>query len=150
WTDHTFNIAWGCQEVSPGCQHCYARTWATRRGYGDTWGGPSTPRRRLSAAYWRRPLAWNAAALRDGHTHHVFTGSMADAFEDHPIITEERARLWDLIAQTPALTWQVLTKRPENVLGMIPPAWLEQWPAHVWLMTSTETHRQASLRIPWL
>ncbi len=24
WTDHTFNIAWGCTKISPGCKNCYA------------------------------------------------------------------------------------------------------------------------------
>ena len=24
WTDHTFNIAWGCVKVSPGCTLCLA------------------------------------------------------------------------------------------------------------------------------
>ena len=24
WTDATFNPWWGCQKVSPACDHCYA------------------------------------------------------------------------------------------------------------------------------
>jgi protein gp37 len=30
WTDHTFNIAWGCTEVSPACDHCDANLMARR------------------------------------------------------------------------------------------------------------------------
>jgi protein gp37 len=26
WTDHTFNRWIGCQNVSLGCDHCYAKT----------------------------------------------------------------------------------------------------------------------------
>ena len=30
WCDHTFNPWIGCQKVSPGCDHCYAMTFAER------------------------------------------------------------------------------------------------------------------------
>lgn len=61
WTDHTFNPWEGCQKVGPGCDHCYAETRNARFGGGRAvnWG-PGAPRRRTSAANWRRPLAWNA------------------------------------------------------------------------------------------
>jgi len=39
WTDHTFNPWWGCLEVSPGCDHCYARELARRFGR-PVWGPP--------------------------------------------------------------------------------------------------------------
>jgi protein gp37 len=36
WTDSTWNPTTGCTEVSPGCSHCYAKTFASgfvgRRG----------------------------------------------------------------------------------------------------------------------
>ena len=30
WTDATFNPWWGCQKVSPACDHCYAERDAAR------------------------------------------------------------------------------------------------------------------------
>jgi len=30
WTDATWSPVTGCTEVSPGCDHCYARTFAER------------------------------------------------------------------------------------------------------------------------
>jgi protein gp37 len=30
WTEATWNPVTGCDEVSPGCDHCYARTLAHR------------------------------------------------------------------------------------------------------------------------
>ncbi len=42
WTDHTFSPWWGCQRVSPGCEHCYAETFAKRLGL-DVWG-PTWPK----------------------------------------------------------------------------------------------------------
>ncbi|WP_186101845.1 phage Gp37/Gp68 family protein [Burkholderia gladioli] len=61
WTDHTFNAWEGCQKVGPGCDHCYAEARNARFGGGTAvnWG-PGAPRRRTSAANWRKPLTWNA------------------------------------------------------------------------------------------
>lgn len=33
WTDHTANTHWGCDEVRPECDECYARKWAERMGW---------------------------------------------------------------------------------------------------------------------
>ena len=30
WTEATWNPVTGCEEVSPGCAHCYAETFAER------------------------------------------------------------------------------------------------------------------------
>jgi hypothetical protein len=49
-----------------------------------------------------------------------------------------RARLWELIRQTPNLDWQLLTKRPENVPRMMPPG---PWP-NVWIGASVEDNNQ--------
>lgn len=129
WTDHTFNIVWGCEKVSPGCKHCYAESFSRRVGE-DVWGA-GKPRRVLSASYWREPLRWNAAARAAGQVARVFCSSMADVFEDHPTNAEQRARLWPLISQTPSLQWLLLTKRPANVARMVPADWLTGWPANV-------------------
>lgn len=139
WCDSTFNIAWGCFKVSPGCKFCYAATIAARRG-NKVWGPPeTTPRRTLSDAYWRAPLNWNRKAERAGVRHRVFCSSMADVFEDHPTIDQERAKLWPLIRATPWLDWQLLTKRPERVLANLPDDWGEGYP-NAWLGTSVENH----------
>src|SRR5262245_39427976 len=95
WTDHTFNIAWGCQKISPGCLNCYADGLADRFGY-DVWG-PTKTRRTFPAKHWAEPLKWNAAAERDGRPHRVFCSSMCDWAEDHPTIAAELPKLWALI-----------------------------------------------------
>jgi len=129
WTEHTFNIAWGCDKVSPACKHCYAESLAKRYGF-DVWG-KDKPRRVLADAYWKEPLKWNKAAQAAGKTARVFCSSMADVFEDHPTLATQRARLWPLIKATPWLRWLLLTKRPENVWTMVPEEWLGAWPANV-------------------
>jgi protein gp37 len=152
WTDHTFNPWWGCFKVSPGCANCYAETFSNRYGH-DVWGPPKTTSRRLfGTAHWNEPLKWNEAAKRDERQHRVFCASMADVFEDHPLVASERNRLWMLIERTNSLDWLLLTKRPENVLRMSP--WHHNpdgliWPT-VWLGTSVEDQQRADERIPAL
>ena len=146
WTTHTHNPWWGCVRVSPACRHCYADDQAKRYGH-QVWR-KNGPRRMLSDANWAKPLKWNRDAERAGVPAKVFCASMADVFEDHPDVAEPRKRLWDLIENTPWLQWQLLTKRPENVTGMVP--WGNDWPSWVWLGTSVENQRFADQRIPIL
>lgn len=140
WTDATFNIAWGCMKVSDGCKHCYADDLAKRYAPGESFWGPAatTTRRTLSAEYWRQPLHWNKRAALAGVRTRVFSSSMCDIFEDHPIVDAEREKLWPLIRATPWLDWQLLTKRPERIEAQLPEDWGENgWP-NVWLGVSVE------------
>jgi len=147
WTNHTFNPWWGCTRVSPGCEHCYAEVWAKRTGL--AWG-PRAERRLFGDKHWREPFRWNAAAEKEGVRRLVFCASMADVFEDRPELEAERLKLWQVIEATPALTWQLLTKRPENAVRMTPSSWTDGWPRNVWAMTTAEDQRRAEERIPWL
>lgn len=145
------NLVWGCQRVSPGCQHCYAETLAHRYGF-DVWGPAKTTERRvMSDNYWKQPVRWNAAAEKAQKRARVFCCSMADVFEDHPTNEQERTnRLWPLIESTPWLDWQLLTKRPENITRMVPPAWLEKARKNVWYGTSAEDQQRLDERLPHL
>ena len=142
WTDHTFNIAWGCMKVSPGCAHCYAETFSKRIGH-DIWGpAATTSRRTFGAKHWAEPMAWNAAAKRDGVRRRVFCSSMCDIFEEHSTIEVELVKLWPLIRATPQLDWQLLTKRPERIAGLLPLDWGRGY-QNVWLGTSVESQEYA-------
>lgn len=151
WTDHTFNPWWGCERVSPGCQHCYAEAFAKRTG-NVVWG-KSADRRRFGDKHWAEPLKWNKAAEAAGRQARVFCASMADVFEYRPDHHDDRQRLWELIEATPHLVWQLLTKRPENVRNMVPVPWLlgnPGWPQNVWIGTTVEDQQRADERIPFL
>ena len=143
---YTFNIVWGCQKVSEGCKHCYADTLASRYGY-SLWG-PLASRRVMSPAYWEAPLRWNREACAQDEPRLVFCSSMADVFEDHPTVAQEREKLWPLIDQTPWLIWLLLTKRPQNILAYSP--YVSGCPDNVWVGTSVENQRRAEERIPEL
>lgn len=117
WTDSTFNPWWGCVKVHEGCKFCYAERDSNRYGF-KLWG-PRSERRTFGDKHWAEPVKWNKQAESEGLRHRVFCASMADVFEDHPALPEQRKRLFDLICRTPYLDWQVLTKRPEHALRMM-------------------------------
>jgi len=146
WTHHTFNPWWGCKKVSPACDNCYAELWAKRMGH-QLWGLDAS-RRFFGDAHWREPLKWNQDARLNGRRERVFCASMADVFERRRDLNGERARLWELIDNTPNLDWLLLTKRPQNVERIAP--WGGQWPANVWLGTSVENQTLAEKRLPFL
>jgi len=132
WTDHTFNIVWGCEKIAPECAGCYAETWAHRMKY-DVWGKDAT-RRILSEKYWQNTLNWNKKAMKLGQNQRVICGSMCDWLEDHPTVNTERQKLFPLIEQTPWLTWLLLSKRIENFERMIPETWFYSvFPDNIWL-----------------
>ena len=152
WCDATFNPWWGCIKVSEGCEHCYAETFAKRTGH-SIWGPAATTQRRtFGDKHWQEPLKWHAEAAKAGERRRVFCASMADVFEAHPQLHTERALLWTLIGQTPALDWLLLTKRPENIADMVPSWWrtFGSWPDNVWLGTTVENQGAAEKRIPIL
>lgn len=157
WCDHTFNIAWGCEKVSQGCKFCYAETLATRWGF-DVFG-PGKERRLLSDENWAKPLRWFRKAQQAGVQRKVFCSSMTDLFLDDPQLEAARARLWPLVEQTKKhLIWQFLTKRPENVMAMLPRTgyWRNRYgqlPDNVWVGATIEDDKTRSrivdlLRIP--
>ena len=148
WTHHTFNPWWGCTKVSPGCKNCYAEGLSRRWGH-DTWG-PKASRRFFGEKHWSEPLKWDRAARQAGEVHRVFTASMADVFEARQDLLEPRARLFNLIEDTPNLQWLILTKRPELMLELAPEDWQLGWPENTVAMTSIEDQRRADERIPLL
>jgi protein gp37 len=144
WTHHTFNPWWGCQKVSPGCDHCYAETLDRRTG-GAHWG-PHAERRLTKD--WSGPRRWNKRCEKLGTRERVFCASMADVF-DNAVPAEWRVQLFALIRETPNLDWLLLTKRPQNIEQMFPLDW---WDCreNVWIGTTVENQEEAKRRIPHL
>jgi protein gp37 len=131
WCDHTMNFWWGCGEVTPGCDHCYARVLMT------AWGRDFDTVQRTSRATWTKASAWERQAIGDGRPHRVFTCSMGDFF--HPAADAWRDEAWAVIKATPHLTWQILTKRANRIAGHLPADWGADGYPHVWLGTSVES-----------
>ena len=155
WADHTFNPVIGCMKVSPACDGCYAEALMDKRYGRVEWGapghGPGT-RVRTSASNWREPIRWNKKAEAEGTRPFVFCASLADVF-DNQWDAEWRRDLFDLIRSTPNLVWLLLTKRPQNIIKMMPPRPLglgDEWPSNAAIGTTVEDQQRADLNIPHL
>lgn len=138
WTDATWNPVAGCTILSAGCTNCYAMRMAARL---DAMGMPKyrgltrksgnryvwTGKIRLDKKSLKAPLAWKKPRL-------VFVNSMSDLFhQDVPASFIER--VWQVMAETPRHTYQILTKRPDRMMEIVPS--LPLLP-NVWLGTSVE------------
>ncbi|MBX6315084.1 MAG: DUF5131 family protein [Isosphaeraceae bacterium] len=170
WAHSTFNPWRGCAKISAGCAHCYAAVLARRHpGVLGVWG-PHGTRVAASESQWAQPRAWDREAARTGVRRRVFCASMADWLEDWrgpmvgaPTMDAVRARLLDLIRETPHLDWLLLTKRPENFASLVcrsliaaadeqTIAWGLLWlggeaPANVWVLATVESQKVARARL---
>lgn len=170
---YTFNPWRGCEKVSPGCKHCYAEELVTGRQGLAVWGRHA-PRRIAAESTWMQPLMWQRKARAAGVALRVFSGSLCDIFEDYQGPSEEvrakiqqaRGRLFRLIENTPDLDWLLLTKRPENVMRLVPIEWLANrstetgkirkrpshslWPGNAWIGCTVEDQQRATERLPHL
>lgn len=146
WADDTVNPWWGCERISPACQHCYAETLAARFHAG-LWGPGSDRRLRLYKAIGELESIARKGE-REGRPRRVFIASMADVFEDRADLIEPRKCLWDALHRLDGrLIPMLLTKRPAVMA-----AWAKEhgWPAGAWAGTTVEDQRRADERIPEL
>lgn len=147
WAHSTFNPVWGCWEISPGCNNCYAKTWDHRLG-GDHWG-KNKPYRTFGEKHWAEPISWNRAAQKAREMRRVFCASMCDIFDEFwP--DGQREKLWDLISRTPWLWWMLLTKRIDKAEQLFPKSWLKQMPPNVWMGVTIEDVKRRDQRAPEL
>lgn len=146
WCTYTFNIAWGCVKVSPGCKNCYAENLADNgrmayRAGGEIVGvwGEDRPRRTFGPKYWNQPLKWARLAQKNSVREKVFCSSMTDVFIDDETIAAELVNLWPLIKETPWLDWMLLTKRSGRIAQCLPDDWSPENYPNVWLGVSIES-----------
>ena len=138
WTTHTWNPVTGCSEVSPGCDHCYAKGIAEKmRGKAFPNGFDVT----LRPHKIRDPLKWKTPAK-------IFVNSMSDLFH-RDIPDDYLCQIWDTMLAADWHVYQVLTKRPHRMVNKIEILDLPT-PAHIWLGVSAENQEMADSRIPAL
>ena len=168
WCDASLNLWWGCTKVSQGCKHCYAEHLSDQR-YGRGCWGPTGTRQEVKS--WRSTLnKISRRAKAEGRRLKVFCSSMCDVFEgpdtmggdwvggagspfinpNYEVTRRLRAELLALVPEHPELDFLLLTKRPENILKMVPDKWLRAWPINAWIGTSVEDQATADERIPHL
>ena len=159
WTDLTWNPVSGCSKVSPGCKNCYAEYLTVHRFH------------RSFDVKLRPERLKEVRNIPSGSR--VFVNSMSDLFHDKvlfPAIPEyQDANLFGPfqfieavfrgMEWRPDVTFQILTKRPENVLkfwlylaGKYGPQYMEHWASthwrHIFIGTSVELKFYAERRIP--
>ena len=154
WTEHTWNPFVGCSIHTAGCTNCYAMKQAhrieafgtvphyagvTRKVNGhNVWTGRIN---RASDRQMLKPLSISGSAM-------IFVNSMSDFFHDNALDDWRREAL-DVMRRCPQHTFQVLTKRPENI-GPFLLRTGESFPPNAWIGVTVEhaatTHRIATLR----
>ncbi len=132
WTEATWNPVTGCKEVSPGCAHCYAKTFAERfRGvpghpYENGFDLQLRPERLDQPLRWKKPRT-------------IFVNSMSDLFhEDVP--DDYIQEVFHVMESAEQHRFQVLTKRSERLAALAPSL---PWPENVWMGVSVENQRFA-------
>jgi protein gp37 len=153
WTEASWNPVTGCDEVSPGCDHCYAKTFAER------WR--STPGHYFEQGFdlQLRPERLDQP-LRWAKPRRIFVNSMSDLFHDG-IPDSFIAQVFSVMAKTPRHTYQLLTKRHGRMRSLLGRASFNTtvldsapgttWPLpNVWLGVSVENQQWANIRIPAL
>src|SRR5579859_2630288 len=139
WTESTWNPVTGCTEVSPGCDHCYARTFAERFR-----GVPNHPYEQgFDLKLWpdrlELPLSWKKP-------RRIFVNSMSDLF--HKDVPDDFILgVFSTMALANQHTYQVLTKCPSRLVNTDLTSkivkWLGYWPQHIWLGVSVENQDYA-------
>jgi protein gp37 len=171
WADATWNPTTGCEKVSPGCDNCYALTFAERwRGvpghyFEHGFDVQLRPDKLDMPLRWRKP-------------RRIFVNSMSDLF--HKDIPDEYiARVFVVMALASQHTFQILTKRHARMRSLVSSqefrdlvrdagrdlfdlndearyvldirTGVHRWPLpNVWLGVSVESQRWADIRIPAL
>lgn len=119
WTDDSWNpirarnlatgkVGWHCIHASEGCRFCYAETFNRRLGTGLDYKPQAVGAIEvfLDPKVLAQPLSKRAARK-------IFPCSMTDLFAD--FVTDEMLdQIFAVMALTPHLTYQVVTKRPDR------------------------------------
>ena len=143
WTDKTWNPVRGCTPISPGCKHCYAKTFAER--FTGVKGHPYEQGFDLRLAPHKlvEPLTWT-------EPHQVFVNSMSDLFHDK-VPEDYIARVWAVMGLADWHVYQVLTKRAPRMRRLVerfvPQRGMVAPPRHVWLGVSVENSKHGLPRI---
>ena len=139
WTEETWNPVIGCNEVSEGCRHCYAKVMARRL---QAMGVPA-----YKDGFKVKTLSdrLNQPMLKKIPTKY-FVNSMSDLFHKE-VPFEFIDAVFDTIAKTPQHTYQILTKREKRLAEYFK---TRTCPDNVWLGVTVENKEQGVPRMDYL
>ena len=153
-----------CMQVTSACATCAEAGQLRSPG----------PRRVVGAS--AEALGYEARAVQAGQNFRIFTNSMSEFWEDLRELDGPRRAALATMRETPHLTWMLLTRQPDAILGLLQRAhlqaqveqslrpsergqhfiqWLQDWlggeaPANIWLGTTVEDSDFAGARIKGL
>lgn len=143
WTDATLNFWTGCKKVSDGCKYCYM--YRDKERYGkDPAEVVEVSIKTINKILkdldrqWAERMILAAKTGTPAKPILIFTCSWSDFFIEEA--DAWRGKAWDIIRARPHFIWQILTKRPENILSRLPEDWGQGW-GNVWLGVSIENNR---------
>ena len=136
WTEMTWNPTTGCTKISSGCKHCYAETMAKRLQAMGTQGYDNGFKLSLMHDRINQPLKRKKPTI-------YFVNSMSDLFHKN-IPYSFLDRVFEVITKTPHHTYQILTKRPENMRTYFNS---RNVPTNAWLGVSVENRKYGCSRI---
>jgi len=144
WTDSTLSFLTGCKKVSEGCKNCYMyRIYPRLKAMGVRGYSTSPDTLFIMEDRIRVPLHW-----RRGRK--IFPNSMSDTFHElvpYWLLDD----FFDVMDATPQHIYQLLTKRPGNMLNYARHR-LEKrgkpWPANAWAGVSVENQLRTSRIAP--
>ena len=130
WTEASWNPVTGCSKVSEGCRHCYAERLAGRLCS----MGLKTYRNGFLVTLHQDaltiPLRWRKPRM-------IFVNSMSDLFHEE-VPDEFIISVFDVMAEAPRHTFQILTKRPDRLLELHERL---TWLPNVWMGVSVELEK---------
>jgi protein gp37 len=143
WTDATWNPVRGCTKITPGCDHCYAETFAERFR-----GVPGHPYEqgfdlRLIRDKLAEPLKWKRPKM-------IFVNSMSDLL--HKDVPDDYVEdVCRTMAKANWHTYQVLTKRSSRLRNLLESRlrFAADLP-HIWWGVSVENREHGFPRIEHL
>ncbi len=137
WTEETWNPVTGCSPISAGCKHCYAKRMAPRLAGRFGYSKDDPFQVTIHEDKLEQPEGWRNPKM-------IFVCSMGDLFhEDVPNIIIWR--IFQVMVNCQQHTFQVLTKRPERMLELVPGI-LSMFPdqmKHIWLGVTIENQKMA-------
>ncbi len=127
WTEATWNPSIGCTKKSAGCKNCYAEVMAKRLMHMGVKGYEEAFKFKIMEERLNQPLKIKKRTV-------FFVNSMSDLFhEDMPF--DYLDKVFNVIEQTPQHTYQILTKRAENMHAYFNG---KNIPKNVWLGITVE------------
>ena len=128
WTEATWNPVTGCTQISPGCDNCYAKTFAER--FRGVKGHPYE--QGFDVKLWPErlslPLAWR-------EKRKIFVNSMSDLYHEK-VPKEFVLRVFETMNAASWHTFQILTKRAKRLQDLGPEL---PWAPNIWQDVSVES-----------